>query len=186
MKPVSFEPRVADFFHDLAVPEKATYESLHSLISRVGVASGVSYAWREVPKKQRRHLLKMLWAFGCFGEPAEEGGPHLVLDSETYLAQKIHSNYSVVKDYFKALGEYGVWCEHVPVEEEGWLTPTGALRKSGWYMKMSLDEDAGGVAVLNALRIYAARLDEAYGKNAFRRFSRADMQVLGDGENQEM
>jgi hypothetical protein len=51
---------------------------------------------------------------------------------------------------------------------------------------MSLDEDAGGVAVLNALRIYAARLDEAYGKNAFRRFSRADMQVLGDGENQEM
>ena len=106
-----------------------------------------------------------------------------VLDSRTYLAQKIHSNYSVVKDYFKALAEYGVRCEHVPVAEEGWLTPTNALRKDGWYMRMSLDDDAGGVPVLDALWTYAARLDGAYGKNAFRRFSRADMQVLGDRKN---
>jgi hypothetical protein len=188
MTPVSLEPELADFPGDLsfAEGEKAAYEALYQLLGVIGTASGISYGWREVLKKRRRHLLKMLWAFGCFGEPEEGGGPHLVLDSEAYLAQKIHSNYPVVKDYFKALGEYGVRCEHIPVEEGGWLTPTGALRKGGWYMRMSLDEDAGGVAVLEALRTYTSRLDEVYGKNAFRRFSRADMQVLGDRENREM
>jgi hypothetical protein len=186
MKPVSFEPRVAGFSDAVPVSERAAYESLHRLIGRVGAASGVSYAWREVLKKRRRHLLKMLWAFGCFGELEEEGDSYLVLDGETYLAQKIHSSYSVVQDYCRALGGYGVRCEHVPMEEEGWLTPTGALRKGGWYMRLSLDDDAGGVPVLDALRTYAARLDEAYGKNAFRRFSRADMQVLGDHENREI
>jgi hypothetical protein len=183
MSKVSLEPRLADFPGDLPFPgrRKAAYEALHRLIGAVEAVDGISYAWREVLKKRRRHLLKILWAFGRFGELEEEGGLHLVLDSRTYLAQKIHSNYSVVKDYLKALGEYGVQCEHVPVAEEGWLTPTNALRKGGWYMRMSLDDDVGGVLVLDALRTYAARLDEAYGKNAFRRFSRADMQVL-DGE----
>jgi hypothetical protein len=181
MTPVSLEPRLADFPGDVsyAEGEKAAYEALYRLLGAIGTAGSIPYAWREVLKKQRRRLLKMLWAFGCFGKLGEEGGPHLVLDSEAYLKQKIHSNYSVVKDCFKALGEYGVRCEHIPVEEEGWLTPTEALRKGGWYMRMSLDEDAGGVPVLEALRTYATKLDEAYGKNAFRRFSRADMQVLG-------
>jgi hypothetical protein len=188
MTPVSLEPQLADFPGDLSFSEgeKGAYEALYRLIGAIGTAGGISYAWREVLKKRRRHLLKMLWAFGRFGELEQEGGPHLLLDSETYLAQKIHSNYSVVKDYFEALGEYGVRCEHVPVEEEGWLTPKNALRKDGWYMRMSFDEDAGSVPVLGALRTYAARLDEAYGKNAFRRFSRADMQVLSNGENQGM
>jgi hypothetical protein len=179
---VSLEPRLADFPSDFSFSEgeKVAYEALYRLLGVIGAASGISYGWREVLKKRRRHLLKMLWAFGCFGELEQEGGPHIVLDSETYLAQKIHSGYLAVKDYFKALGEYGVRCEHVPVEEEGWLTPGNALREGGWYMTMSFDEDAGGVPAMNALRAYAARLDEAYGKNAFRRFSRADMQVLGD------
>ena len=188
MTPVSLEPRLADFPDDLSFPEgeNAAYQALYKLLGAIGTASGISYGWREVLKKRRRYLLKVLWAFGCCGELEEEGGPHLVLNSEAYLAQKTHSNYLVVKDYFKALGEYGVRCEHVPIEEDGWLTPTNALRKGGWYVKMSLDEDAGGVLVLEALRTYASRLDEAYGKNAFRRFSRADMQVLDNGENQEV
>ena len=179
MTQVSLEPRLADFPGDLPFPgERTAYEALHQLVSAIEAVSGISYAWREVLKKRRRHLLKMLWAFGRFGEFGEEGRSHLVLDSETYLAQKIHSNYLVVKDYCEALGEYGVRCEHVPVEEKGWLTPTNALRKGGWYLRMSFDDDAGGVPVLEALRTYTARLDEAYGKNAFRRFSRANMRVL--------
>jgi hypothetical protein len=123
-------------------------------------------------------LLKILWAFGRFGEPKEEDGSHLVIDGETYLAQKIHSSYLRVKDYFKALEEYGVHCEHVPLTEEGWLTPGGALRKRGWFMKMSFDDDASGVSTPEALQSYAARLDENYGKRAFRYFSQADMRVL--------
>jgi hypothetical protein len=119
-----------------------------------------------------------LWAFGLFGELKEEGGSHLVIGSETYLAQKIHSSYSRVKNYFKALEEYGVHCEHVPLTEEGWLTPTGALRKGGWFMKMSFDDDGGGVSALKALQSYTARLNEEYGERAFGYFSKADMRVL--------
>jgi hypothetical protein len=186
MAPVSLEPRLADFPGDLPFSEgeEAAYERLYRLLGAIGTASGISYAWREVLKKRRRHLLKMLWAFGRFGE-LDEVGPCLVLDSKTYLAQRIHSNYLVVKDYFEALSEYGVRCEHISVEEDGWLTPTNALRKDGWYMRMSFDEDVGGVSVLEALQTYTFKLGEVYGKNAFRRFSRADMQVLSDGENQE-
>ena len=61
-------------------------------------------------------------------------------------------------------------CEHVPLTEEGWLMPKGALRKVGWFMKMSFDDDAGGVPALRALQSYTARLNEEYGQRAFRHF----------------
>jgi hypothetical protein len=96
------------------------------------------------------------------------------------LAQKIHSSYSRVKDYCKALEEYGVRCEHVPLTKEGWLTPGGALRKRGWLMRMSFDDDAGGVSALRALQGYAAKLHKEYGERDFRYFSKADMRVLED------
>ena len=103
------------------------------------------------------------------------------MDSETYLAQKIHSHYARVTGYLEALGEYGAHGEHVPLAEEGWLTPTNALRRSGWYLRLAFDDAVGGALALDALQTYAARLDEAYGKAAFRRFSRADMRVLLHG-----
>ena len=181
MTKVSVRPSIVDFPDDLLFSKEETsaLEALHRLIAAVEAVNDVSYARQAVLKKRRRHLLKVLWAFGRFGElKKEEGGPHLVIDSQTYLAQKIHSSYSRVKEYFEALEEYGVRCEHVPLVEEGWLTPSGALRKGGWYMKMSFDDDAGGVSALEALRSYAARLDEEYGARAFRYFSRADMRIL--------
>ena len=45
-------------------------------------------------------------------------------------------------------------------------------------MQMAFGDDAGGVAALKALRTYTSRLSEEYGTRTFRRFSRADMQVL--------
>jgi hypothetical protein len=184
MTKVSVKPRIADFPDDLLFSEEetSTFEALHRLLATVGCADGVSYARQVKLKERRRHLLKLLWAFGRFGELKEEGGPHLVIDGGTYLAQKIHSGYSRVKNYFKALEEYGVYCEHVPLTEEGWLTPTGALRKEGWCMKMSFDDDVGGVSVLKALRGYTARLNEEYGERAFRYFSKGDMRVLSENQ----
>jgi hypothetical protein len=177
---VSVSPRIVGFPDDLPFSEEetATFEHLHRLLATVGGAEGVSYARQTVLKKRRQHLIKILWTFGLFGERREEGGSHLVVDSETYLAQKIQSNYSRVKDYFKVLEEYGVHCEHVPLTEDGWLTPKGALRKEGWFMKMSLGDDAGGVSALKALQSYTARLDEKHGKTAFRYFSKANVRVL--------
>jgi hypothetical protein len=182
MTKVSVKPRITGFPDDLPFPKEETsaFEALHRLLAAVESVDGVSYARQAALKKRRRHLLKLLWAFGLFGELEEEGGSHLVMDSETYLSQRIHSSYSKVKDYFKALEGYGVHCEHVPLAEEGWLTPTGALRKSGWCMKMSFDDAAGGVSALNALQSYAARLGEEYGQRAFGYFSKADMRVFGE------
>jgi len=180
MTTVSVRPRIVAFPDDLPFSEEkaAPLEHLHWLLATVGIVEGVSYARQTVLKKRRQHLIKILWAFGLFGECKEEGGSHLVVDSETYLAQKIQSNYSTVKEYFKVLEEYGVHCKHVPLTEDGWLTPKGALRKGGWLLKMSLDDDAGGVSALEALQSYTAKLDEEYGKAAFRYFSKADMRVL--------
>ena len=180
MKAVSTKPRLVNFPDNLpfAEEEMARFEALHRLIGEIEAVDGISYARQSVLKKSRRDLLKILWAFGRFGKFREEGGSHLAIDSETYLAQKIHSGYSMVKDYFKALGEYGVRCEHVPLTEEGWLTPKGALRKNGWFMKLSFGDDAGGAPALRALQSYAARLHEEYGERAFRYFSKADMRVL--------
>jgi hypothetical protein len=180
MTQTPFRPEVVGFPDDLPLPEeqRSAFRALHELLASVGTAEGISYAQQLAPGTRRRHLLKILWAFGRFGQRKEEGGPHLVIDSETYLAQKIHSDYSRVKDYLGILGEYGVRCEPVPLAEEGWLAPTKALRKRGWYMKLSFDQDAGRAAALEALRSYGARLDEVCGKEAFRRFARADMQVL--------
>ena len=182
MTKVSVKPRVADFPDDLPFSEEetSTFEALHRLLAAVESIEDVSYARQAALKKRRQHLLKLLWAFGRFGELKEEGGSHLVIDGETYLAQKIHSSYSRVKDYFKALEEYGVRCVHVPLTEEGWLTPGGALRKGEWFMEMSFDDDAGGVSALKALQSYTAKLDEKYGERAFRYFSKGDMRVLSE------
>ncbi|MGA9351329.1 MAG: DUF3795 domain-containing protein [Anaerolineae bacterium] len=180
MTKVSARPELVDFPDDLPFSKEETsaLEALHRLIAAIEVVNDVSYARQAVLEKRRRHLLKLLWAFGRFGQPKEEGGSDLVIDGETYLAQKIHSSYSRVKDYCKALEEYGVRCEHIPLAEEGWLTPTGALRKGAWFIEMSFGDDAGGVFALEALRSYVARLDEEYGERAFRYFSKADMRVL--------
>jgi hypothetical protein len=183
MARVSARPKLVDFPDDLPFSKEgaAAFKALHRILAAVESADGVSYARQAMLEKRRRHLLKMLWAFGRFGEFKEEGGSHLVIDSGTYLAQGIHSGYSRLKDYCKALEKYGVRCEHVPLKEEGWLTPTGALRKEGWFIKMSFEDDAGGVSALDALRSYTTRLEE-YGEKAFRYFSKADMQILGEDQ----
>ncbi|MGD2179432.1 MAG: hypothetical protein PVG71_16630 [Anaerolineae bacterium] len=185
MKEVSTRPRLVDFPQDLPFPEeeRAALEALHGLLAAVEIVDGVSYARRTVLRKRRRRLLKILWAFGRFGECTEEDGSHVVIESETYLAQKIDSNHARVQDYFEALRGYGVQCEHVPLAEEGWLTPKGALRKGGWFMRMCFADSAGGAGALKALQRYAARLDEEYGKRAFRTFSKADMRVLSERQS---
>jgi hypothetical protein len=180
MTRVSAGAAIVSFPDNLPFSEEeiSAFEALHRLLAGLEVADGVSYARQKKLKKRRRELLRILWAFGLFGEPEEDGGPHLVIDGETYLAQKMHSGYSRMQEYFEALEKHGVHCEHVPLTEEGWLTPGGALRKRGWCMKISFGDKAGGPSVLRALRRYASRLDEKYGERAFRHFSRADMGVL--------
>lgn len=180
MTSVSAKPAIVPFPSNLPFSgeEISALEAVHRLLASLEAAEGVSYARQTKLKKRRRELLRVLWAFGLFGEPKEDGGPHLVIDGETYLAQKMHSGYSRMQEYFEALSNHGVHCEHVPLTEEGWLTPGGALRKRGWCMKISFGDKAGGPSALTVLQRYASRLEEKYDERAFRHFSRADMRVL--------
>jgi len=185
---VSEKARIVDFPDDLPFSKEETsaFKDLYELLATIKAISGDTHARQEALKKEKQYILKLLWTFGLFGEFKEEGGSHLVVDSETYAAQKIPSSsgYSrVVKHYFGTLEEYGAHCEIVPLMETGWLTPGGALRKHGWFMKMSFDDNAGGVSALEALKNYAARLTEEYGKRAYRHFSKADMRVLGNEQS---
>jgi hypothetical protein len=181
MTRVAVNQRLVGFPDDMSLPaqEITALRALHRLLGEVGSAGGISYADQAILQKRRRNLIKLLWVWGLYGEAIEGGGPGLVLDSETYLAQKLDSDYSKLTGYLETLAEYGIHCKHVPLIEKGWRTPRGTLRKNGWLIKISLDGEAGGSPALEALRFYTAALDEAYGKGAFRRFSRADMRVLG-------
>jgi hypothetical protein len=182
--------RTVDLPSDLPLSqeERSATRALHRLLAALNAPAGsVPYAQREVLKQRRSQLLKLLWLFGLLGEL--EGGegvrPHLVVDSQGYFTLKLHSDFSTLKGCLEALRGYGVEGEIVPLVEEGWLTPTGALRKQAgrkggpvWLIRLSFDEQAGGERALAALRNYATRLDEAYGKGAYRRFAQADMRSL--------
>ncbi|MBD3285102.1 DUF3795 domain-containing protein [candidate division WOR-3 bacterium] len=178
MKKVSLKPQMANFPEGLSLSDRElkSYKNLYSILSSVGTADGISYARKEVLKKKRRYLLKLLWAFGSSGELKD--GKCLVIDAQTYIAQKTHSSLSVLNSLCAALKEYGLYCEHVPLQEQGWQTPTGALRPKGWQLKMTCDSRHGGLSALKVLKTYVNKLIEEYGDKAYRYFSRADMMFL--------
>lgn len=180
IKRFSMHPKMVAFPNDLpfSKDEISGYQSLHQILASLEVMDNVSYARQFILQKNRKQLLKILWAFGRFGELKEEDGSHLMLDSEIYSSQKISSYYSKVQAYFSLFEKYGVHSEIVPLQETDWVTPTGALRKTGWLMKLSFDEKIGGSLTVKALKNYALKLDEKYDKNAFRYFSRGDVRVL--------
>jgi hypothetical protein len=182
-KPVSLTPSLADYPPGLGSAEELS--AVYQLIQKLSVpTTDITFGQAEKQKQTRLHILKLLWSFARFGE-LDEDGLNLFLDHTIYLAQKIHSSYDRVQGYFEILGDIGLHGEVVPLNEDHWLTPTGALRRQGvressppWVMKMWADETVGGARTLQALQAYAAALVAAYGKTAYRRFARADMQVM--------
>jgi hypothetical protein len=180
IKKFSVQPKMVPFPHvlPLAKDEISTYQSLHQIFTSLAVSNNVSYARKLILEKNRKQLLKISWAVGQYGKLKDDDGSHLILSSEIYADQKISSYYSKVQEYFRLFEKYGVHCEVLPQKEKGWLTPTGALRTTGWLMKLSFDEKLGGSLTVKALKNYATKLDEKYGKNAFRYFSKGDMRIL--------
>ena len=114
-----------------------------------------------------------------------------MIDASTFLSnrggEKTLAIWSFLKDtVFKVLAELGVSCKRIPLrgmKETDLVTGTGYLRGAGWVIEMRFDEKIGGSAALKALRAYARKLDEKYGKKAFGRFQEADMRVLTEDDN---
>lgn len=173
--------------------ETAAFRLVHELLatvkrSQLGLTDTDTFAQQQRLKNRMAHFLRFLWILGRFGKLKEKNGAHLVVNAITYIANRgsewtLASWPFVEKTIFEILHEFGVRCECITlegVEEKDLTTGTGYLRSKGWVMRTSFKEEAGGVAALKALQTYAKRLDEKYGKKAFRNFSNVDMRVLSE------
>jgi len=180
LKAVSVKPKIIDFPVKFPFSKKETeaFKYLHNIISSLETGEKLSFARNVILQKNRKHLLNILWALGKYGEWREDGDSYLILESEIYAELKITAYHSKLLEYCSILKKYDVNCEIVPLIEKGWLTPTGGLRKKGWFMRMSFDDNTGEIHTLKALKNYVLLLDEKYGKNAFRYFSKGDMRVM--------
>lgn len=180
MIPFSAHPRIVPFPQDLSVSykERFPYQLIHHILSSLGVSKNVPYARYLVLVKNRTQLLRLLWALGRFGEIREEQGLYIILDSKNYLDQKITSDFSRVQDHFQSLEKYGIRCEIVPIKGKKWLTPGGALRKEGWFMKMQFTKSMDNDSIIKALKYYTTQLNNKYEKTAFKYFSKADMREI--------
>ena len=187
--------KVVDFPRDLPLSEKETaaFKTLHQVLanlkrSSLGLKDTDIFAQQQRLKNRISHFLRFMWILGHFGNLQIENGACLVVDAKTYIDnrgnEKALATWSFVKDVIiKILSEVGVHCERVMlkgVKEKDLTTPGGYLRSKGWKMMMTFDENAGGVAALKALQTYARKLDENYGRKAFRYFSDVDMRVLSE------
>lgn len=168
--------------------DTAAFKAVHRLLAKVagsslGLEGTDTLAQRQKLETLKAHVLRFLWIIGNYAE--SQKGQSLV-DAETYIAnrggEKSLAIWTFVEGVvFKALSEFGVCCERVVSEgvaAKDLTTGTGYLRRKGWVMQVSFEENVGGAAALKALQTYTRRLDREYGAKAFRRFQNADMQLL--------
>jgi hypothetical protein len=169
--------------------EIAAFKAVHRLLAKVagsslGLEGTDTLAQRQKLENLKAHVLRLLWIIGRYGEFQKDHS--LVVDAQTYIAnrggEKSLAIWSFVEDVvFKVLSEFDVCCKRVVskgVAAEDLTTGTGYLRRKGWTMQVSFEDNVGGAAALKALQTYARRLDREYGAKAFRRFRDADMKVL--------
>ena len=178
MVPVTKIPRTIPFQEEIPLNDEqiSAYRQLHGIISLIEVGKNVSYARSTELAKNRKQILKLLWAFGLFGE-LDQKGENIKLDSKAYSAEKLTAYYARLKENLFILKKHSLNCEIVPIQDKIWKTKNNALRNKGWYLKMTSNKSEG---LLKALKDYTKLLNEKYEKNAFRYFAKADMRVLCD------
>jgi hypothetical protein len=185
--------KIVNFPKDLPFSKEETkaFKTIHRLLASIkrsplGLTDTDTFAQRQRLKNRMSDFLRLLWILGRFGKFKEENGKYLVVDAKTFIdnrgSEKHLASWPYVENtVLKILPRFGVHCERIPLEgvkEKDLTTGTGYLRDKGWFMTMGFDEEAGGVATLKALQTYTKKLNEKYGKKAFRYFSNVDMRVL--------
>jgi hypothetical protein len=187
------ETKIVNFPSSLPFSESetSTFKAVHQLLtsikrSSLGLTDIDTFAQRQRLKNRMPQFLRFLWILGRYGEFKKENGAHLIVNAKTFLANRgsektLASCPFVENIILKILPEFGIHCKRVVLKgakEKNLTTGTGYLRDRGWVMTISFDEAHGGIATLKALQTYTKRLDEKYGKKAFKHFSDADMRVL--------
>ncbi len=176
-------------FPDLSLPkeEKLAFEKLHRLLANVkrsslGLTDIDTFAQQQRLKNRIPYLMRFLWILGRFGKLEDDNGSRLVVDAKTYIdnrcSEKTLATWSYVRDViFKILPKFGVHGKLVPLTKK-WKTEMEGLKQKGWNIEISFDESLGGATALEALQTYTRKLEEKYGKRAFRHFQNVDMHVL--------
>jgi hypothetical protein len=184
---ITVEQRITDFpdAFPFSREKKLAFKALYKILAAVASLSGNTYAQQVELKRRKDYLFKLLWSFGLSGELKEENGSHLVIDSQTYFAQKLPGHLRTVVLNLEFLKRHGAQGEIVSLTKDkygqkGWLTPMAWLRKEGWFLKISFDDKAGGSSALKALQDYVGILNEKYGEKALKYFKKVDMNPLLD------
>ncbi|MFQ6087725.1 MAG: DUF3795 domain-containing protein [Candidatus Methanofastidiosia archaeon] len=186
VKPI--KARIIDFPDDLPLSneERFAYEALHRIFMKIMSAPADTRARQLALKRIKKNVLNILWVFGKFGELKVENGSRLTIDGKIQWSQPDFNNIVRKRDNslhvpaaqsFEILKDYGVHCKHI------------SLTKKGWLLRMSFDENVGGVRALKCLKLYVTKLVEKYGEptyvgssrykgKAFTLFSKADMRSL--------
>jgi hypothetical protein len=149
---------------------------IYTFLTSVYIEQNIPYAKLQTLESKREQLLKILWTILLYGN--EKSGCYLELDAKTFLSHKIGGMYNKLLENFHELKKYGIYCQIVPLVENGWLTPLGGLRKEGWFIKLTFGEQPDGIKELKAFKEYVLRLYKKYGKKAFRYFNTADLGVM--------
>ncbi len=188
MKPISVDLKIVKFPEEmkLSKKEKTAFRTLHEIIETVEPLKDLSYARVEVRKEIRRYLIKLLQLFGTTGKLVKEHDKeHLEIDSEVYFKSmkgiRFYSSLEGVGQRLELFENIGINIELFPEKSlDDIITPTKALRKKGWKMRMSFGEEKIKQTNVKALQEYAQKLNEKYGNKSFRYFNKADMRILED------
>ncbi len=184
--PMNANLRIVEFPSKLELKgeEKKAYQSLHKLISSIEPLENLSYARLESLKETRKYYLRLLWAFGLYGDYiSENGNKYLLLKSEAYFSEMKKTRYfsynEIVQKRFLHMAEFGVQLDIIPDKSlEDILTPMKGIRKQGWSLRMSFKEKLHNEIGLKALTNFVQKLFNKSGTRGYTYFARADMRII--------
>jgi hypothetical protein len=179
--------KVVDFPDEISGLQSASFKQVHSTLSTLKRSTLSGEDADLAPQQHRlktrvKTLFRFIWILTTFGELEETDAGALVVDAKTFQKNKgsetVLSRWDALEQMvFPTLAKVNVQAELVELAEE-WKVPTGYLRSKGWEMKLVFTKKSGGIASLEALQTYGKKLNEKYGKRAFRYFLDVDMRAL--------
>lgn len=179
--------KVAEFPDALSDLQFEPFKQVHTLLSKLKQSTLAVEDADLAPqqyrlKKRVKHFLRFLWIFAASGYLKETDTGYLVVDAETFHANRGSETGLTTWSYLEhtispALAKFGMQVDLVELAKE-WKTPMGGLRKAGWEIRLSFTNKIGGLASLKAFQTFGKKLQEKYGKRAFRYFADVDMQLL--------
>jgi hypothetical protein len=160
------------------IPVKQGLKRIYQLISTMALCSNVSYAESLTLHTKREQLLKILLAFGVYGQAGKAEKDFLELDAEVYASQKLPGMYNRLLDCLEDLKGYRIFGEIIVLDPKIWQTPTGGIRSKGWKIRISFGDEVSDVEDLKIFKEYLIKLNNRFGKNAYKYFSKADLSVM--------